>query len=74
MTTIELQDDQVAIILNEDLSYEVYLPEGDEDDNVPGSALFALAVCVLMKSEDPLFHKVINEQIDEFLTMDLDEE
>ena len=72
-TIIELEDSQVAIILNEDLSDEVYLPDGDEDDNVPGSALLAQAVCVLIKSEYPLFTKVINEQIDEFLTMDLEE-
>ena len=74
MTTIELQDDQVALVLNDDLTYEVYIPEGDENDMVPSSALFALAIAVLIKNEDEKFFSIVDAQVGEFLSLELVED
>lgn len=74
MMTIELNDDQVALVFDDDLSYEVYLPTGDENDNVPNSSLFVLAICVLIKKENETFFELIDSQVNEFLSIELEKE
>ena len=74
MNKIELGDNQTALILNEDLSFELHIPNGDDEEMVPESALYVIAIAVLLKNEDEEFFKILNKQMEEFYSLELVED
>ena len=51
-TTIELKPDQCALIMNEDFTFEIAIPGGDEDDDTPMSVRYLTMLAILTTDAD----------------------
>jgi len=50
-TTIKLEDDEVALVVDSDSNFSIYLPQMDDDDVIPDHMQFMTAIAVVTTTD-----------------------
>jgi hypothetical protein len=59
--TIELSEDEAALVVGKNREVQFYLPKLDEDENVPQHVMYLTALAVLTQNDDEFVKSVLDK-------------
>ncbi len=60
-TTIELADDEAALVINKNRKIQFFLPDLEDDDNVPEYIQYLTALAIFTQSDDEFVRDVLGK-------------
>lgn len=66
-TVIELEDDEAALVVNEDWTVKMSIPQLGDEDNVPDHLLYMTALSVLTTNDPEFIAYVMDKFFEEYM-------